>query len=391
VLPFEDLSADGTNRPFTDGLHDDLLTQLSKVAALRVTSRTSVQEYRETHKSIPQVAAELGVSAVLEGALQRSGDRLRLNVQLIDGESDAHLWAETYDSDLTVADIFDIQTRIATAITTALRAQLTREEQAEIAAQPTQDLAAYEAYLAGLAEGYWSVSDTAAVLFETAAERDPGFADAWAAAAIARAWQARVLSESPGETEALARERRAAERALQRARDLAPRTRATLLAEGYVRYYVEWDFAAAARSFEALAAQYPQDATVVASTGLIHRRLGNWAEALERSRAAVALEPNSATLIMDLARNYAYLHRLDEAERTIRPGLARHPDDPWVRARRVRDHSPCVAPGATSSSRCGHGRPPRTSAPSSTSASSSGPTAWRPITGGSAPSPRVSG
>jgi TolB-like protein len=322
VLPFSNLSGDDSNRAFTDGLHDDLLTQLSRIAALRVTSRTSVQEYRGSAKSIPTIARELGVAAVLEGGVQRSGERLRINVQLIDGATDDHLWAETYDSDLTVSDIFDIQTRIATSITAALRARLTEEERGAIAEQPTASLEAYEAYLAGLA-----ATDSAALLFERAAELDPGFAEAWAAAAHAWAWQFRLLIDDITAAALRSEYRARAGSALERARERAPDRRETRLAAGYVQYYVDWDFDAAGRTFGGLIAEYPQDAEMHYAGGLIDRRQGRWDRAEERLRTAARLDPRSSAIARDLAWTLREQSRLDEAERVARLGLARDPED----------------------------------------------------------------
>jgi TolB-like protein len=326
VLPFSDLSGDASNRAFTDGLHDDLLTQLSRIAALRVTSRTTVQEYRGSAKSIPTIAQELGVAAVLEGGVQRSGERLRINVQLIDGATDAHVWAETYDSDLTVSDIFDIQTRIATSITDALRARLTEEEREAIAEQPTQDFEAYEAYLAGLAATVWALTDSAALLFEKAAELDPGFAEAWAAAAHAWAWQFRLLVDDVTATALRSEYQSRAQRALERARELAPGSRETRLAEGYFHYYVDWDFDAAGRTFDELIAYYPQDAEMHNAAGLIDRRRGRWDRALERARIASQLDPRNSSNARNLGWTLVHMRRFDEAGRVVRLALAQDPE-----------------------------------------------------------------
>jgi TolB-like protein len=326
VLPFSDLSGDDSNRAFTDGLHDDLLTQLSRIAALRVTSRTSVQEYRGSAKSIPTIARELGVAAVLEGGVQRSGDRLRINVQLIDGATDDHLWAETYDSDLTVSDIFDIQTRIATSVTAALRARLTEEEREAIAEQPTRNFEAYEAYLAGLAATVWSLTDSAALLFEKAAALDPRFAEAWAAAAHAWAWQFRLLVDDVTATALRSEYQSRAQRALERARELAPGSRETRLAEGYFQYYVDWDFDAAGRTFDELIADYPQDAEMHHAAALIDRRPGRWDRALERARIAARLDPRNSSNARVLGWTLVHVRRFDEAERVVRLALAQDPE-----------------------------------------------------------------
>jgi len=184
VLPFDNMSRDPETLPFTDGLHDDLLTQLSKIGSLKVISRTSVQEYRDSPKSIPAIGDELGVSYVLEGGVQRAGDQFRLNVQLIDAESEGHLWAEQYTGDLTVAGIFAIQTEIATQIAEALQAQLTTGQRESLARVPTEDLEAYESYrraLENIREGYSEVIfRTADRLADQALALDSTFAEAWA-------------------------------------------------------------------------------------------------------------------------------------------------------------------------------------------------------------------
>jgi len=149
VLPFSNRSAKESDSYFADGIHDDLLTQLSKVSALEVISRTSVMGYRDTEKKIPDIAKELGVAVILEGAVQRAGDRVRITVQLIDGKDDTHLWAENYDRALTTDNIFDIQAEITHVIATALETVLSGEDKTSIGQRPTENFAAYEAYLQG--------------------------------------------------------------------------------------------------------------------------------------------------------------------------------------------------------------------------------------------------
>ena len=194
VLPFSNMSNKQENLPFTLGLHDDLLTHLSKISALKVISRTSVMEYQDTTKKIKQIADELGVANILEGGVQRAGNQIRLNVQLIDADTDEHLWAEIYDRELTTENIFKIQTEVATEIAAALKAQLTPEESKSIAAIPTRSLEAYDAYLAGrrLLENRSSESlEQALALFERAAVLDPDYAQAW----IGQANTLRLLTE----------------------------------------------------------------------------------------------------------------------------------------------------------------------------------------------------
>ena len=149
MLPFENRSREADDAFFVDGIHDDILTQLSKVSALRVISRTSVEQFRDTKLAIRAIADQLGVTKILEGGVQRAGDRVRVTVQLIDAATDAHLWAENYDRELSAANIFAIQSEVAGAIAGALRATLSGDEKASVNAVPTQNLEAWEAYQLG--------------------------------------------------------------------------------------------------------------------------------------------------------------------------------------------------------------------------------------------------
>lgn len=179
VLPFVNMTQDRANDAFAAGVHDDLLTQLSKISGLRTHSRTSVQQFAGTMVAIPEIARQLRADTILEGAVQRSTDRLRVNAQLIDGASDVHLWAETYDRQLSAENIFAIQSEIARAIATALRATLTPEDEAQLAQVPTSSLEAWEAYARGQAV-LVEDPDLATKQFLLATELDTGFASAWA-------------------------------------------------------------------------------------------------------------------------------------------------------------------------------------------------------------------
>jgi TolB-like protein/Tfp pilus assembly protein PilF len=182
VLPFENLSRDSDNEPFTIGVHDDLITQISKIGAIKTISRTSVMQYRETTKTIPQIATELGVATVLEGGIQRAGDRVHVNVQLIDAATDHHLWADTYDRQLTAENIFTIQEEIATSVAKALHATLSSDQKDRLASVPTKNMAALEEYFAGrqnLATRTVLALEKAQARFEQAIELDPDFALAY--------------------------------------------------------------------------------------------------------------------------------------------------------------------------------------------------------------------
>src|SRR5213592_1608644 len=188
VLPFENRSEDKANAYFSEGIQDEILTRLSKIADLKVISRTSTQQYQSTPRNLSEIAKQLGVAHVLEGSVQKSGDSVRVNVQLIKAASDAHLWAETYDRKLT--DIFDVESEIAKGIVESLQAKLTGREEQALAVKPTNNPEAYDAYLRGLAfeERYYSYYSTyspylvgrAAGFFERAVQLDPNFALAWA-------------------------------------------------------------------------------------------------------------------------------------------------------------------------------------------------------------------
>ncbi|NIP18029.1 MAG: tetratricopeptide repeat protein [Xanthomonadales bacterium] len=183
VLPFRNMSGETANDPFTEGIHDDLLTQLSKISALRTLSRTTMWRYRDTLLSVPEIASELGVTTILEGGVQRSDNRIRINAQLIEGNTDTHLWAETYDRQLSAANIFQIQSEISRAIARALRTTLTPDEESALDRVPTENLAAYEAYVTARSRMNTLSNedmDTALVQFSVATQLDPRFAAAWA-------------------------------------------------------------------------------------------------------------------------------------------------------------------------------------------------------------------
>jgi TolB-like protein/Tfp pilus assembly protein PilF len=181
VLPFTNMSGDPGTEPFALGIHDDLLTHLSRIKALKTTSRTSVLQYGDTTKSIPQIAGELSVTNILEGSIQRSGDRVRINLQLIDAASDAHVWAEIYDRELTAENLFAVQADVATQVARALQATLLPEEQSALARTPTQSMAAYDLYLLG--RYHWNMqtaesAEQALQYFTEAIEEDPNYVPA---------------------------------------------------------------------------------------------------------------------------------------------------------------------------------------------------------------------
>ncbi|HJR54367.1 MAG TPA: adenylate/guanylate cyclase domain-containing protein, partial [Gemmatimonadota bacterium] len=318
VLPFENLSGDEATEPFVLGLHDDLLTHLSQIEAIDVISRTSVLGYRGTTKSVSQIADELGASVILEGGVQRSGDRIRMNVQLIDAKTDEHLWAEQYDRTLTTENVFAIQADVAERIAGAMETALTPEQKADLAEAPTDNLEALDLYYQGLdayrGRGAIVASDSrnAVHFLERATELDPDFAAAWAALAQARAWLIRI---------GIVSDTTATRAALDRAAALAPDARETKLAEGVYLYYARADFAGAADRFSAILRRQPDDAEALDWQGLVLRRLGRWDEALGSMERARDADPRNSGIVSNLGVTLLHLRRYDEAERYLDEAL----------------------------------------------------------------------
>jgi TolB-like protein/Tfp pilus assembly protein PilF len=288
VLPFANLSGDEETQPFADGLQDDLLTQLAKIGALTVISRTSVQEYRNTTKNVRQIASELGVATVLEGGVQRAGDRYRINVQLIDAASDAHLWADQYSGELTTANIFDVQTDIATSIAGALQANLTAGERESLERLPTESLEAYQSYQQAreLRRGYSEVDLRAADrLVSQAVEADSDFVEAWALKAVIASeiyWFYYDRSDSIVN---------AADEVSRRALELAPGLAEGHWARGHYYYRTQLDYDRAMAEVETALEERPGEADFISLSGDILRRQGNTREALARYERVAELAP----------------------------------------------------------------------------------------------------
>lgn len=309
VLPFKNLSAADENAYFAAGIHEELLTQLSKVKGINLISRTSVLRYENTDKSLGDIARELGVTVVLEGSVQRAGDRVRVTTQLIDAAGDKHLWAERYDRELS--DIFRIQTDVATRIVEALRGVLTPEERAELATQPTENLEAYAHYLRGheYFRGMWTKEATrsATEAYARAVELDPGFAAAWARLVQTRLW----LAWNYGEPE----ERNPAREALSRLEVAAPGSPETRMARGLWLLYGVQRYDEALKEFEALGDLRPGDLEAVRYQSALYRRLGRWDEAVRTMERVIELDPADASFAGTLSQTYTLMRRFDEAER----------------------------------------------------------------------------
>lgn len=336
VLPFANLSGDAETQPFTDGIHDDVLTQLTKIGSLKVISRTSVLEYRETTKKVGEIADELGVATVLEGGVQRAGDQVRINVQLIDASSDEHLWAERYNRDLTVANIFAIQTEIAEAIAGALQARLTPEERESLAERPTESLEAYENYRRALsflftADYQESMFRTSESLLSRAIAADSSFAEAHAYLSIARANLYWFHYDRSPEIRAAAFT--AAERALELDPDLPEAHHA--LGELYYRFDLDYERAMAELALAERAR--PGSGEIQEVAGAVLRRKGDFEGAVERFRRAVELNPRSPLAQYSLGETLSLMRRFDEAAPIIERVIELAPEQPSAYVSRATD------------------------------------------------------
>lgn len=297
VLPFATRSSVEDDVYFADGMHDDLLTQLSKIADLTVISRTSVEKYRDTEMSIPDIARELGVATIMEGGIQRSGNRVRVNVQLIEAATDRHLWAETYDEELTAESVFRIQSDLAQKIAGALQATLTPEQVERITALPTKNLDAFDLYTRGRylyerSAGNRPVITKALDLFQQAAALDSTYALAWAG--IADAWEyGGSFAFDPEEGHANAWV------ALNRALELDPNLAEALARRGLMNL-TDGKEAQAEEDFRKALELNPGSALVNSRYGGFLSRTGRTEEAVENARRAVQLNPVQVGTRLDL-------------------------------------------------------------------------------------------
>jgi TolB-like protein/Tfp pilus assembly protein PilF len=323
VLPFASVSTDEASLAFSSGIHNDLVIRLSKVGALKVISRTSVMEYRETTKNLRQIADELGVATVLEGSVQRSGDRVRLNTQLVNAANDETIWAEAYDRELTVADIFDIQEDVAGKIATALQARLTPEEQQQLERRPTENLEAWEAYQLGLdyadrAEEA-SAHRLAVQMFERAVDLDPEFA--LAHAHLGRQSAGLYHQFMDHTQERLDSARQAIETALR----LEPGLPEARMARGYYYYWGQLDYERALAEFAAAAEAQPSNPQILTGIGFVRRRQGRFEEALEMFERAAEVNPRGLEGLEARAWTNYFRRNDDAAERLYEDLLQRNP------------------------------------------------------------------
>jgi TolB-like protein/Tfp pilus assembly protein PilF len=325
VLPFENLSDDKANAYFADGIQDEILTRLSKIADLKVISRTSTQHYKSAPENLPEIARQLGVAHVLEGSVQKSGDAVRVNVQLIKAANDSHLWGDTFDRKLT--DIFLVESEVAKAVADQLRAELTGQEEQVIAAKPTENVEAYDAYLRGLAYTLKTGNNAANALaaqkyLREAVRLDPKFALAWALLSNVDAQGYLVGSLQP--TVALREEAR---QAAETAFTLQPNLGEAILANGYYHYACLKDYDAALRYFEEARQLLPNRSRIPESLAYVTRRQGDWGRSESYFNEAERLDPRNVRLLTNQAYSYSVLRRFPEALRKFDQVLNIIPDD----------------------------------------------------------------
>ena len=334
VLPFVNISEDSDHESFTNGIHDDLVTHLTKIGSIKTISRYSISQYRATTKAIAQIAQELDVATILQGGVQHAGDQVRINVQLIDAASETFLWAETYDRQLTVANIFAIQSEIAASIAGALNLVLSKQEVDQLDQVPTNNLEAYNAYLTGTEifgrpGGSLQKLKTAQRMFERAVELDPEFAAAWAKLSLCHSsmyWFGYDRTEM---------RREQSWEALARARALKPELPEAYIAAGYYYYHSFRNYEKALQEFARAERLLPGDVQLMAAQGYIQRRLGQWNESLGNLERAIALDPRNAGLIQSQASTFERLGRYEEAVRYFDKALMLAPDSSIVMFKRA--------------------------------------------------------
>ena len=325
VLPFENRSEEKANAYFAEGIQDEILTRLSRIADLKVISRTATQHYKSAPENVPGIAKQLGVAHILEGSVQKIGDTVRVNVQLINAANDSHVWADTFDRKLT--DIFLVESEVAKSIADQLRAHLTGREEQEIAAKPTDNPDAYDAYLRGLAYSLKTFGTPANLLsaqryLREAVSLDPKFALAWAllSSVDAQGYYAAVL-------EPIVALREGARQAAETALTLQPNLGEAVLAKGYYHYYCLKDYDTAVRYFEQARQLLPNSSQIPESLAYVARRRGQWDRTESYFNEAERLDPRNVNLIAQHAVSYICLRRFPEALRKLDQVLNITPDD----------------------------------------------------------------
>src|SRR5438552_588621 len=329
VLPFENLSRDPDNAYFADGIQEEVLTRLAKIADLKVISRASTQQSQSKPGNLTEIAKQLGVANILEGSVQKAADQVRVNVHLVNVQTGSQLWAETYDRKLS--DIFTVETEIAKGIAESLQTKLTGREEQALAAKPTNNPQAYDAYLRGLAfeaRGNYS-SDAlfkAIDFYGLAVRLDPNFALAWARLSGAHA----LLYFNRGDITDARRD--AAKEALENAQRLQPNSPETLLFTGYYQYWVLHDYGLAKATFGLVSKMLPGNSQVLYALGAIARREGHWDESVAYWERGLALDPRNTVLLTEVAFTYAALRQFPTAVKLYDRALDILPNELYLMA-----------------------------------------------------------
>src|SRR4026208_1332093 len=329
VLPFQNLSSDPDNAYFADGIQEEVLTRLAKIADLKVISRASTQQYPGEPGNLAEIAKQLGVANILEGSVQKAGNQVRVNVHLVNVQTGSQLWAEAYDRKLS--DIFSVETDIAKGIAESLQAKLTGREEQALAANPTNNPQAYDAYLRGLAfetrSNYSSDALFKAIdFYDLAVRLDPNLALAWARLSGVHA----LLYSNRRDTTAARRD--AAKEALENAQKLQPNTPETLLFTGYYQYWVLHDYGLAKATFTRVSKMLPGNSGVSYPLGAIARREGHWDQSVAYWERGLALDPRNTVLLTEVAFTYAALRQFPTAIKLYDRALDILPDELYLMA-----------------------------------------------------------
>ena len=328
VLPFENLSTDKANAYFADGMQDLILTRLADIGDLKVIARTSTAKYAAHPDDLKTIAQQLGVATILEGSVQKVGNQVLINVQLIDANTDAHIWAESYQR--TLDNIFGVEGEVAEKVAVALNTRLTQAETARLSTAPTQNPQAYDLFLkaeyfTGRAYESFKASDFEAVVsnYRAAVAQDPKFALAWARLAQTEslmAWNASPVFGFDRGTLATQ-----AKQSVARAEALAPDTVATQLAQGYYHLYVLTDLDGALSAFRAALALEPNNAGALYGLGTTYFHLGRFHASAEAYQKAALLDPRNLNILVQLAAAYWELRRYRQAEQVFKQSLGVDP------------------------------------------------------------------
>lgn len=324
VLSFENLSPDSANAYFAEAIHEEILGRLATIHGLKIISRNSTRQYQDKPRNLHDIAKQLGVSHILEGSVRREADQVRVNVQLISAQTNSYVWTDTYNRRLT--DIAAVESEIAKGIAESLQIKLTTREEQALAAKPTNNPQAYDAYLRGMVfdahSAYSNEAQRSAISsYERAVELDPAFALAWAR--LSRA-DAALYFVRADHTEI---RRDVARRALENAQELSPTAPETRLALGYYQYWVLRDYGPAKDTFEQLRKMLPGSSDILYALGLVTRRQGKWNESLDYFEQCLAFDPRNAEVLGNTAWTYAMLRKFPDARKLYERALEITPND----------------------------------------------------------------